>query len=493
MTPENTNKATQKSPANEAESPAKQPAQPKKAATTRKKVRYRDDSLWDLPTLTLYVFRRFLMDHMQQRASALTFSSLLAMVPLLAISFAIFAAFPAFERLKTQIQSFLFENFIPGVGIEVQGYLEQFTSKTSGLTAVGIIFLGISAIMLLMNISGAMNTIWRVKNPRTIISRLAIYWAVLTIAPILFGASLSLSSYLFTMAQTSGVEDYTGSLGWLISISPFLMEVIGFSLLFAIIPNYPVRRRDAMIGGLLAGTLFEGLKAGFGWYIRSFPTYETIYGAMATVPIFLLWVYLSWIVVLFCAELTASLPEWRAGSRRVDDHHAAPVKRLAAALSVLHQLKLAAETGLGIPERQLAIRTKLGPNLFSSTIQALEKGQYLARAENGACHLVRNLENQSLDKLADELELTLPPRLGRSQLREAWGQRLQQRLNDARKSNESNLSVPLSDLLAAPKEDEIQPLEQVDGTANKELAAEREGSFARLLSLLGLGLLISGR
>ena len=138
-----------------------------------------------------YAINRFLHDDGQQRAAALTFTSLLAMVPLLAVSFAIFAAFPAYESLKGRVQSFLFEQFVPSVGAEVQGYLEQFTAQTGQLTAVGIVFLAVSAVMLLMTISSTFNRIWKVKQTRGVISRLLVFWAVLTLTPMLFGASSS--------------------------------------------------------------------------------------------------------------------------------------------------------------------------------------------------------------------------------------------------------------------------------------------------------------
>ena len=492
MMPEENKETSVKNLPETANDPAPASLKTQKDEATGSKLNNLMTLLVDIGALGGYVFRRFRHDQMQQRASALTFTSLLALVPLLAVSFAIFAAFPAFDRLKGDVQSFLFENFVPQVGTEVQGYLESFTQKTGGLTAVGVIFLAVTAIMLLMNISGAMNTIWRVKNPRAVVSRLAIFWTVLTIAPLFFGASLSLSSYLFTLAQTSGVENYVGSLTWLIVMAPFALEVAGFTILYAIIPNYPVQKRDAVIGGLLAGTLFESLKKGFGLYVTSFPTYETIYGAMATVPIFLLWVYLSWIVVLFCAELTASLPEWRAGNRDVDSRLHKPIKRLGAALSILHQLRIASETGEGITDKDMARKTRLGPNMLSSTMEMLEQGSYLSRAEDGRFHLVRNLENQTLDSLAEELELTLPPQLDRGHLRDAWAHRLQDRLGKVQDQSREFLHVPLSILLADPGKDEDLP-EDLPEIPHPASDAAQPGALSRLLALMGLGLIISGR
>ena len=159
-----------------------------------------------------YVFDRFTFDACQQRAASLTFTSLLAMVPLLAVSFAIFAAFPAYSRLKGEVQSYIFENFVPQVGDVIQEYLETFTQQTGGLTAVGILFLVFTAVMLMVTISNTFNVIWRARRRRNTVARMLVFWAMITLAPMLFGASLSISSYLFAFARESGVERATRAL-----------------------------------------------------------------------------------------------------------------------------------------------------------------------------------------------------------------------------------------------------------------------------------------
>lgn len=436
----------------------------------------------------VYAGIRFNIDGCQQRAAALTFTSLLAMVPLLAVSFAIFSAFPAYDSLKTEVQSYLFSNFIPSVGDEVQGYLEKFTSQTGRLTAVGIVFLALSAVMLLMTISNTMNMIWQTKQTRGVVSRLMVFWAVLTLAPLLFGASLSLSGYLFALARASNVESVTGNLAQLAMVFPFLLQTAGLSVLYLVMPNYPVRRRDALIGGLVAGVLLDLLKRGFGIYITAFPTYETIYGAMATIPIFLIWVYLSWMVVLFGAEVTAGLPEWRHGQRNPRREGLSPLHRLAAALSVLSALQRAAATdGTTLSERRLARLAKVGPQAQGWATRHLKHLNYIARADGHNWVLSRDLSQVDLATLYQDLELDLSGRMPRGQLNTDWGHQLTEILDDFSKARDEVMSTDLRSFLTSksPQHDALPSEEEDDGPPG-----ESKASFnAKVLALIGLGAL----
>ena len=163
--------------------------------------------------------------------------------------------------------------------------------------------------MLLLSISNAFDAIWHSQGERALISKLLVYWSVLTLAPLLVGACVSLSSYFFTIAQASGVEQYTGPLAGLLSFLPLFFQFCGFAVLYIVMPNSPVRIHDALAGGLTAALLFEILKKLFGFYVTDFPTYETIYGALAVFPIFIVWIYVSRLAVLLGAELTAAMPE----------------------------------------------------------------------------------------------------------------------------------------------------------------------------------------
>ena len=431
----------------------------------------------------VYVGKRFLRDDCQARSAALTFTALLALVPLVAISFAIFAAFPAFENMKGELQSFVFQNFVPEIGSVVYDHIEKFTVKTGELTAVGVVFLGVTSVMLLSSINGTFNAIWRVRESRPLVGRMLVYWAVLTLAPILFGASLSLSSYLFAAAQATGVEQYTGPLSRLAGFLPLVLQVAGFSILYLVMPSSPVRRRDALIGGLTAGLLFELLKKGFGLYIKSFPTYETLYGALSAFPILLVWMYVAWAVVLLGAELTAAMPEWRAGVRRVRESTIPAARLLAAALSMLHALHVTSLRGGGLSMRRMARAAPAAPDALAIAQDMLEKHRYIARGAQGQWLLGRDLDSVTLGDLKRDLELDLDIADLRGIPQRGWGHRYRQVIQDLNTAETPIVAVPLKTLLAPASEAEI--IEFPDPALDEE-TEEITDRKTRLLALLGL-------
>jgi membrane protein len=266
-----------------------------------------------------YVVQRLGEDKVVQAAAALTYTTLLALVPLAAVGFAIFSAFPRFESLRGRVEDFIFENFAPHAGDTIREYLTTFLQNTEGLTTVGVVFLVVSAILLLSTIESTFNGIWRTKGRRSMTVRLLAYWAVLTLGPLLFGASLSVSSYMWGQMIAAGGETVRGPAGFFASqLFPFFMEVTGFTVMYMVLPHASVRLVNALVGAVVAAVLFEVLKKLFGIYVGLFAGYKTIYGAMATVPLFLIWMHLSWIVALVGGIITSALPEWRravAGAR----------------------------------------------------------------------------------------------------------------------------------------------------------------------------------
>lgn len=267
---------------------------------------------------TKRVWRRFLDDHVQTNAAALAFTTVLALVPAAAVTLSMLSVFPVFEEWSKELENFVYRNFVPAAGEVVQSQLEEFIGQTGRLTAFGLLFLLVSALLLLFTIEETLNKIWRVEDSRSIIQRVLSYWAVLTLAPLLMGASLSLTSYLVSTAFDAAGEGAQARNVFLAAL-PFLFVVLAFVLLYMAVPNKPIRFRDALVGGVTAGLLFEVTKRGFTWYISHFHSYEVIYGALSSIPIFLIWVYLSWLVVLIGAEVTAVLGEEKAS------HNDAPV------------------------------------------------------------------------------------------------------------------------------------------------------------------------
>lgn len=397
-----------------------------------------------------YVVRRFIVDDGSNRAGALAYTSLLAMVPLAAISFAIFAAFPAFDRAQEQIQAFLFENFVPSVGSVVQEHLEAFTAQTGSLTAVGVVFLVVTSLMLLATISRTFDSIWRVAEPRPLLSQLLVYWAVLTLTPLLFGASLSLSSYFFAVAQATGGDVLASPLQRLAGLVPLLLQIVGFSIIYLVIPHYPVRRGDALAGGVVAGVLLELLKRGFGWYLSSFPSYETIYGALAAFPIFLIWMYVAWTVVLLGAEIAAALPEWRVGLRVVETSEPPPSRRLSAALGILHALLMAQRRGRGLSRRAMLRAAQMGPAAVTAALRQLIAARYVVPGERNEYLLARDLERLSLDDLYSAMGMRLTPPPTHTLAGESWGPRFRTIVERMNVTDRELMDVPLKTLLTPP-------------------------------------------
>ena len=253
------------------------------------------------------VSQAFYDDRCLRSAAALTYTTLLSLVPLSTVIFSVFAAFPMFDSVAAQIQAFIFENFVPTSGDAIQHYLEEFSSKTSKLTAVGTAFLILSALLMMNTIEGAMNDIWHIKSSRKPVPKFMVYWAMLTLGPILIGASIAFTSYLTSLPLFSETALVSGLKSQLLMLLPFLATTLACTLLYAIVPNTYVPLRHAVVGAVVAAALFEIAKKGFAVYVTAFPTYEMIYGALATIPVFLIWLYLTWMVVMLGAEISYCL------------------------------------------------------------------------------------------------------------------------------------------------------------------------------------------
>lgn len=255
--------------------------------------------------------RRAREERLAQVAGSLTFTSVLAAVPLLAVGFAVFAHVPGFRRLGALMQEQLVAGLLPAdLARAVLRHLARFAANAGGLTGIGSVFLLLSAVALLLTVENAFNRMWRVKKPRPLLQRLALYLLALAFGPPLLGASVWATSYL--LAASAGLA--RSAPPWValaLNFGPALLAAAGLAALFYFVPNARVRRRDALVGGLLAGIAFELGKRGFAAYLQGVPTYRTVYGAFAVLPAFLLWVYFSWLVLLGAALVTANLA--RAG------------------------------------------------------------------------------------------------------------------------------------------------------------------------------------
>lgn len=264
--------------------------------------------------LFLDTIRQFIRNQGILNASALTYTTLFAVVPLMTVTYAMLAAIPSFQGVGDQLQGWIFSNFVPATGAVVQDYLADFSSQARKLTAVGVAFLAITAIMMMKNIEAAFNRVWRVTEPRKGLSSFLLYWAVLSLGPILIGLGLVLTSYIASLPLISSATEIAGKLR-LLSLLPMLLSAVAFTLLYAAVPNCRVPVKYAAIGAIVVAILFEAAKRGFAFFVTQFPSYELIYGAFAAVPLFLAWIYITWIIILLGAELTRSLTIWRGEDR----------------------------------------------------------------------------------------------------------------------------------------------------------------------------------
>jgi len=232
---------------------------------------------------------------------------LLALVPLITVSFSILSLFPFFSSWRGSVEDFLYSNLVPATGEVVSGYLREFSSQAGTLTGLGLIALMATALLLLSTIEDALNGIWGVRKGRTLLQRLLLYWAMLTLGPILVVASLSLSSYLGSLVFLDLMPSLQLVSATVLPALPILVEGLGFFLMYLVIPNCPVRFRYALTGAITAMVLFEIAKNMFIFYVANFNTYQIIYGVLWTIPVVLVWIFVSWLVTLLGACVAAEM------------------------------------------------------------------------------------------------------------------------------------------------------------------------------------------
>ena len=255
---------------------------------------------------------RFQQNNLPQAAGYLTYSTMLAFVPLLMVVFSIFSHFPLFAQLSGRLQNFVYSNFSPTTGDIVGHYLQQFVENSRQMSAIGIISLFFVALLLIHSIDVTLNKIWRNTHKRPLLYSFGIYWLILIIGPILMAVSLAVTSYVTLFASHLIPSNFSLPFGInFLKIVPFFITWIIFTFIYLIVPNTKINWRDSAVGALVAAVFFTLGKKCFNWYIVTFPSYHLIYGAMATLPILLLWLQLSWLAILLGAQLAAALQDLR--------------------------------------------------------------------------------------------------------------------------------------------------------------------------------------
>lgn len=337
----------------------------------------------------LLAYRRFKEDRCAQFAASLTYTTLLALVPIVTIALTVLSAFPVFADLMTQLKVFILNNFVPiSAGKIISVYMQQFSQKAAHLTALGIGLLAATAIVLMLTIDHAFDVIWRVRRKRPLLRRFLIYWAALTLGPLLIGASLSLTSYLVSLPL--GLAKGVPAVGMVtLKIVPVMLTIIAFALLYRFVPSRPVLPLHALVGGVVAGIAFELMKKVFALYVTHFPTYTLVYGAFASVPLFLIWIYLSWLVVLSGAVIAATLPYWNTPVRQGGE---VAGREFFAALAVLKAIYQAHQAGETLSLQRLVHESDLGLEEIEDILDRLSEVNWVGNVEGGGWTLTRSAE-----------------------------------------------------------------------------------------------------
>jgi len=314
-----------------------------------------------------------------QVAGSLTFTTTLSIVPLLAVALSVFSAFPLFAEYRGAVEQFLRELLPPQFAATVLRYLADFTARAARLTAVGLAFLVITALLMIRTVDDALNSIFEVQTRRGSLARMLVYWALLTLGPLVIGVSFSLSTFLFALSAEQ-LAASARPLLVLLDFGPFVLRGLALSALYVLVPNRRVRWADALIGGFVASALGEVLGQGFAVYLRG-GTLAGIYGAFSVLPLLLLWIYLSWYALLFGAAIAATLPALKS-TRFADERRAG--NRFVTAAALLALLLAARRDGADdgrMGTEALARRVRVDDDAVLRLLLELERLGYVSRLE----------------------------------------------------------------------------------------------------------------
>jgi len=400
-----------------------------------------------------FSLRQFYEQHGLQIAASLAYTTLLALVPLLTVMFTFLRGQPVFESMGATLQTYIFNNFVPAFGQNILEYINTFTQKASELTITGLLMLFVVALMMMATIDDALNSIWHVRNRRTFIARFLVYWAILTMGPLLVGVSLISTSYLLSLPVISYVDTSLAVKQTLLAWLPFITTSMAFSFLYILVPNCFVLSRYAVVGGVVAAILFELAKYGFGIYIRTIPGFQTIYGALAVMPIFLIWIYTSWVVVLLGAHISFCLSAFRLSSEKLG--RKSQDWSFDEVYQIIYLLWLAQKDGKSVSYtdmKQQGVRTP--QHQINEIMGHLHAGNWVHATGSGSWLLSRDMDEATLLDLHKAIPKPLveekPARLPQAELYglDSVLSRYQQSLTD-------NLTVPVSTILKQKQDNPV--------------------------------------
>lgn len=343
------------------------------------------------------VVQQYVAKGCQKSAASLTYVTLFATVPMMTVTFSMFSLIPAFQNLGSELQALLFQHLLPNSEQDLGNYLQAFSEQARQLTAFGFGFLLVSAYLMLKNIEENFNAIWGVTRGRRGVANFLLYWAVLSLGPLLLGIALAMNTYLVSLRLLVGTYDSLGLVEWVLQFAPWILTWAAFTLLFVAVPNCKVRVSHAVVGGAMTTLAFQALKAAFGWIV-SHSSFSLVYGAFAALPLFLLWINLIWMVVLGGAVVVHTINAHQIGLR--DRNY----PDLIAALMVLWRCYDAAKQGASLPERIL-VQLGLAAEQWQRISESLVRHRILTTNYQGEFLLSKNLQRVSLRQLVDIIEL----------------------------------------------------------------------------------------
>ena len=391
-----------------------------------------------------------------QLAASLTFTTVLSIVPLLAVVLSLFTAFPLFTEFSDALQAFMSNSLMPPTVSEtIMTYLNEFAAQASRLTAIGGGFLVLTVVFLITSVESALNTIWRVERQRRAMHRLLVYWAIITLGPVLTGARLYATAFL--ARESLGLLANTPIfLAIALKLLPVLLGALAFAALFIVVPNTRVNRADALLGGVISAMILETMKIGFTYYVASFSTYTMIYGAFAALPVFLIWVYLCWLGILIGALVAANLPSLRL------DRLETEVRPGAALIDALSVLKVLSEARGNVPpgcsSTELIKRLRQPLSILEQRLECLTSMGLIAVApdeKNERWMLACDPQHATLGPLVDQLaldrsaiKLSEQPFLARA-LSQLMNQQADPTLAEVLAHHDSTLTHPLQSIIVS--------------------------------------------
>jgi membrane protein len=392
----------------------------------------------------LFVVRRFEADRCRDQAGSLTYTTLFAVVPMLTVFLVIISSIKALEPARQQLQQMIYSNFLPKTSIAFDKAFNVFTENSSNLTVIGVLFLFITTVLMLTSIESVFNRIWRVKETRNGIIGFMRYWTIISLGPIFLGSAFVISSTLASMnVLSNNFAGYEVDGTALFAVISFALTTLGFFILYWTIPNRSVPIKAAIIAGLFGAIAFELLKNLFGFVMTNFTSYTLVYGAFAAVPIFLLWIFLSWNIVLLGVEISYALTAFHTG--KIQTRH--PVLMMLDILELFYKKQKTGQVVTDTEALDILGRGEIGR--WPRYVQLLEKQNLVKRTDNNEYVLVRNLDEIDFWSFYTSLPYTLPRRKDVEHVHDddIWMKHIGPTLIESDEYLAAKLSIPLSTIL----------------------------------------------